>query len=202
VTGPDSYSEQDQAFTEDTTDSTKGSWDSGDPASLTAGGYNVSEDAVTGDVAYTVAYGGDCDSNGDVSLALGETKTCTVTNTASKADPTLATVQSWTLHDDVTFTGLRPGAASADTVEVTFSLYSDDTCETLVDSESVVLGTDGYAETANGVDVTDSGTYYWQVSYPGDEFNNEKTTTCGDEVTQILAKDAKGEGGRDDFVTP
>jgi hypothetical protein len=49
----------------------------GTPYSLAAGNYNVSEDANT---AYTQSFSGDCDSSGNVTLASGNDKTCTITN--------------------------------------------------------------------------------------------------------------------------
>lgn len=45
--------------------------------SLAAGTYNVSEDANT---QYGASFSGDCDASGNVTLALGEDKTCTITN--------------------------------------------------------------------------------------------------------------------------
>ncbi len=44
---------------------------------LNAGTYAVSEDAVSG---YAATFSGDCDSSGNVTLALGQNKTCTITN--------------------------------------------------------------------------------------------------------------------------
>lgn len=44
---------------------------------LSAGAYTVSEDALLG---YTGTIGGDCAANGSITLALGDSKTCTVTN--------------------------------------------------------------------------------------------------------------------------
>lgn len=51
--------------------------------SVNAGTHTVSETAGTGtDLAdYASVIGGDCATNGSVTLALGETKTCTITNT-------------------------------------------------------------------------------------------------------------------------
>ena len=46
--------------------------------SLSAGTYVVSEDANT---SYTGTFSGDCDASGNVTLASGDSKTCTVTNT-------------------------------------------------------------------------------------------------------------------------
>jgi hypothetical protein len=49
----------------------------GTPYSLAAGTYSVSEDANT---SYTQSFSGDCNSSGNVTLASGNDKTCTITN--------------------------------------------------------------------------------------------------------------------------
>jgi hypothetical protein len=45
--------------------------------SVAAGTYNISEDA---DASYARSFSGDCNSSGDVTLAAGADKTCTITN--------------------------------------------------------------------------------------------------------------------------
>lgn len=50
---------------------------SGATTTLAAGTYVVSE---TGMSSYTASFSGDCDSSGNVSLAAGDVKTCTITN--------------------------------------------------------------------------------------------------------------------------
>lgn len=49
----------------------------GTPYSLAAGTYNVSEDA---NAQYNASFSGDCNASGTITLALGEDKTCTITN--------------------------------------------------------------------------------------------------------------------------
>jgi hypothetical protein len=49
---------------------------------LSAGSYTVTEDPQTG---YTASFSGDCDSSGHVTLAGGDNKTCTITNTLNSA---------------------------------------------------------------------------------------------------------------------
>jgi hypothetical protein len=107
---------------------------------------------------------------------------------------------SWVLHDSLEITGIRHGAldpAEAGAT-VTFRLYADDGCETQIGDDEVVSITDSAAETVDGVEVTETGFYFWTAQYSGDQFNNGFTTTCGDEVTQIQAKD----DGRDDLIIP
>ncbi len=161
-----------------------------------AGSYSVVEDGlpISG---YTTTYGNSLNSAGnctDLVVPLGGTVTCTITNNDAKASPSGTTSQKWTLHDELTISGLRAGGSPA--ASVTFSLYSDDSCSTLVNSEQDTTIFAGVASTTTGITVDDSGTYYWRVHYSGDSYNDAFTTACGDEVTQISAKDHN----RDDFA--
>ena len=79
----------------------------GTTLTLAAGSYNVSESG--GPAGYAATFSGACDSSGNVSLALGDTKTCTITN--NDVGPTLtvikhvvndngasATASQWSMH--------------------------------------------------------------------------------------------------------
>ena len=71
---------------------------SGDSNQVTVGSHTVSEDPFTG---YTSVIGGDCDAAGNVTLAAGEDKTCTITNDDIPGPdiPTL-TVTKVVINDD------------------------------------------------------------------------------------------------------
>ncbi len=116
---------------------------------------------------------------------------CGVTDMRKGIDG-LATLVQEILHHD-SFSGhlfaFRGGKANLIKI-----LYWDGTETVALDAATVA--------TVNGIAVTETDTYYWVVSYPGDTFNNPFGSGCGDEVTQLLAKDDKDEGGetRDDFT--
>ena len=140
------------------------------------------------------------------SVVVGQTDaiTCTIHNDDDPATPQGSTVQSWVLHDTLTISGIRPGAEDADDATVTFYLFSDDECSIPVGSpagEEVGI-TDGSASTADGFGVTDTGLYYWVAVYSGDANNTGFETDCGDEVSQIQAKDAAGTGRNDLILEP
>jgi hypothetical protein len=125
-----------------------------------------------------------------VTVPLGGNVTCTINNNDNPATPTGTTVQRWVLHDTLTITGIRPGAGNAGAARVTFRLYSDASCSKQEgDDEVVTISAGGVATTATGVTVTNTGLYYWRAQYSGDAFNTGFTTACGDEITQIQAKD-------------
>jgi hypothetical protein len=161
-----------------------------------AGTYDVVEDDAAGyATTYSDSTGGECL---DIVVPNGGTATCTITNDDEKASPTGTTVQSWVLHDDLTIAGLRDGATDAEDATATFRLYADASCATQVGDDEVVDLTGTTAGTSVGVTVTESGDYFWRVSYSGDQFNDSFTTGCGDEITDIRALDAYEEG-RNDF---
>jgi hypothetical protein len=63
--------------------------------SVGAGSFTASEDVVTG---YTAgSWGGDCAADGSVTLALGESKTCTITN---DDQPATLTLEKTVINDD------------------------------------------------------------------------------------------------------
>ena len=180
-------------------------------ASFDAGSYDLSESGPAGYTASAWAcVGGTQDDSDTITVALGESATCTITNDDTPAEPTGETVQSWILHDELFITGIRHGAdvplIEADAT-VTFRLFAACDMTTGIGSgqvgsnEVINLLLGDSAETVNGVAVDDSGTYYWTATYSGDAWNVGFTTPCYDEITQILAKDAK-DGGRDDFLIP
>jgi uncharacterized repeat protein (TIGR01451 family) len=95
---------------------------SGTPKAVDAGAHTVSETSLTG---YTGTIGGDCASDGSVTVALGESKACTITNDDSAPSLTLvkvltndnggATAESdWTLSADgpTDFSGPGPSVSS------------------------------------------------------------------------------------------
>jgi prealbumin domain-containing protein len=124
-----------------------------------------------------------------VELNEGAVVSCAITNTDSKASPSGTTVQHWVLHDTLTIAGIRHGALDEGDADVTFRLYSDTTCTEQVGEDEVVGIVGGVAATVDGVTVIATGEYRWRASYSGDSFNNEFTTPCGSEITQIYAKD-------------
>lgn len=71
-----------------------------DPQTLDPGSYTASEDTVTG--YQSSGWTGDCAQDGSTTLAYGDTKTCTITN--SDIAPTLTLVKQLTLDDGGTAT--------------------------------------------------------------------------------------------------
>ena len=78
--------------------------------------------------------------------------------------------------------------ASSATGSVTYNVYSDPNCTTLVsgpDNESIT--TPGTMPASQPVTLTTPGTYYWQATYNGDSMNNGSTSACGSETETVTA---------------
>ena len=86
----------------------------------TVGTFGVTETAAAG---YTTTYSG-CSGT----IALGETKTCTVTNNDNPASPPGTTSQKVLLHDSISIPGIRSGAGNQAAATATFRLYTDNLC--------------------------------------------------------------------------
>jgi hypothetical protein len=151
--------------------------------SATPTGYSASDWSCSG--------GGTFVSPDKITLALGDDVTCQITNDDTKNNPTGSTTMSWVLHDSATF-AIRAGAADAESAQITFRLYSDESCSTQVGSELLSVtfngaGTEASASTSTGVATSTTGTYYWRAFYSGDAYNNSASTACGSEITTISA---------------
>lgn len=123
-------------------------------------------------------------------IAVGESRTCTITNDDARAAPATATVMRWVLHDSATVTGIRPGAPDAASATITFRLYgpNDAKCATPINGGGEVRpATGGAASTVAGFLVGEGqvGTYRWIAAYSGDQFNLPAVTACGAETHTI-----------------
>jgi hypothetical protein len=170
---------------------------SGAQNTFALGPYVVSETQQTGYTQDSIS--GDCDANGNVTLSPGDVKSCTITNSDSKNTPSVATSMKWVLRDDVTVSGLRPGAPDASDAYVIFTLYGPfgqndvASCDgapifTSLQADGALAydqpGTSGTASTS-GFEVTGPGIYLWKAHYSGDQNNNARDTDCGSEKTEI-----------------
>ena len=157
--------------------------EAGTTITLNAGSFNVTESSPAG---YTQTSAVGCSGT----IALGEHKTCTITNDDTRAAPTAATVMRWILHDAATVTGIRAGAPDAAAATITFRLYgpNDATCTTAINGGGEVRpASGGTASTVAGFQIGEGqvGTYRWVASYSGDQFNAPFVTACGAETHTI-----------------
>jgi serine protease len=75
---------------------------------------------------------------------------------------------------------LAGGNAASATGTVSYNVYSDASCSTLVNAGPLrTIATPGTLPLSPAVSLTTPGTYYWKVSYSGDSNNVASTSTCG-----------------------
>jgi LPXTG-site transpeptidase (sortase) family protein len=136
---------------------------------------------------WLASYGGDANNSPSSSLCTDEAVT------VSKASPSITTVAN-----PVTGTVGINIAAAGDSVtsmsgafnptgSITFTLYSDATCNTAVGGmtgNGTILG--GVASWSKSWTPVTPGTYYWQASYAGDSNNNSILSACGGANEQII----------------
>jgi hypothetical protein len=72
---------------------------------------------------------------------------------------------------------------------VSYKVYSDSECKTLVRAAGTVKVTNGSVPASESETLTAS-TYYWQAEYSGDEANEKSLSTCGAEVLTVTPKPA------------
>jgi hypothetical protein len=86
--------------------------------------------------------------------------------------------------DSSTLTGAN---ASAATGTVTYSVFSDSGCTTVVDAGTTeAIITPGTLPPSAPVALMTPGTYYWQASYSGDSANGASVSACGSEEETVL----------------
>jgi hypothetical protein len=91
---------------------------------------------------------------------------------------TSITVPSGTaVTDTATLSGTNAASASG---TVTYNVYSDSSCSTLVNAGTPEpITTAGTLPASAAVTLSTAGTFYWQASYSGDTSNGASTSTCG-----------------------
>ena len=132
---------------------------------------------------WVASYSGD-DNNEEATTACGEPGE---TSEVAKASPTISTVATEivSVGTDIEDTATLSGGYNP-TGNVTFTLYSDVTCETAVDSDAGAV--DGGEATGTITSELDPGIYFWIASYEGDVNNNPVSGLCGDanETTEVF----------------
>jgi hypothetical protein len=160
-------------------------------ANFSAGAYALSETTVAGYTASAWSCtGSGTQSGSSITLANGQSATCTIVNNDAKAAPAAATAMSWVLHDSATVSGIRPGAPDASSATITFRLYgpNDAACTTPINGGGEVRAVaGGTAATVAGFAIGEGqvGTYRWIAAYSGDQFNLPAVTACGAETHTI-----------------
>ena len=141
------------------------------------GSGNYQANAV-GTYYWIASYGGDA-KNESVSGACGDTGESSV---VTQQQPSISTSTNGpvTIGDPISDTATLTGATADASGTITFKVYSDSGCSTLVKTltNTSVSGNGAYA--SGSYTPTAVGTYYWVASYGGDTKNKSVSGTCGD----------------------
>jgi hypothetical protein len=111
-------------------------------------------------------------------------------------------VEGAAMVDTATLSGANSATAKG---TVTYDIYSDNKCKTLVAHAGEVTVSSGSVPSSSEERLP-VGTYYWQATYSGDSLNAESTSECGAEIVTIkaptsLATQLSGEGQEGDEIT-
>jgi hypothetical protein len=138
--------------------------------------------STSGTYYWQAAYSGDSQNIATISPCTSEVLT------VGKASPTIATVLSTgtasvgaSVNDTATLSGATANAGGT----VTYGVYSNSSCSTLVTGAGTKTVTNGNVPNSDAVSFNSAGTYYWQAVYSGDANNNTATSPCTSEVLTV-----------------
>jgi lysophospholipase L1-like esterase len=97
-----------------------------------------------------------------------------------KEGESISVVEGTKVKDKATLTGKN---ASKATGKVTYSIYSESGCKTLVKSAGEVTVSGESVPASSEEELEAAKTYYWRAHYGGDENNDESTSPCTEVLT-------------------
>ncbi len=147
----------------------------GIPGTTTAGLHIVSEDNLPG---YTPSFSGDCDANGNVTMAFGDNKQCTITNNDVDATSTATTTLT------VTKRVINDGNGTNQIPD--FTLY--------IDNATTTSG-DPFVTSAGQHTVTEAQLPGYTATFDGDcDQNGNVTLADGDQKNCVIINPELGKG--------
>jgi hypothetical protein len=168
---------------------------SGAPLTITTPGTVPASDPVTFDTAGTyywqASYSGDDNNLSSTSTCGAEVETVTPADTGTatslsgggQSGLSISVPAGTAVTDTATLSGTDAGAATG---TVTYDVYSDSGCTTMVSTGTpLTITTPGTVPASDPVTLATAGTYYWQATYSGDDNNLTSTSTCGTEVETV-----------------
>jgi hypothetical protein len=89
-----------------------------------------------------------------------------------------------TVTDSATITGATSDAGGT----VSYTVYTDSTCQTLYADAGTKTVTNGIVPDSDPITFNDAGTFYWQAVYSGDAKNTGSTSVCTSETLVVNPK--------------
>src|SRR5439155_256539 len=68
---------------------------------------------------------------------------------------------------------------------VTYTVYSDDTCDTFFAAAGTKTVVNGVVPNSDAITFNHAGVFYWQATYSGDANNNGATSSCNSEIVTV-----------------
>jgi uncharacterized repeat protein (TIGR01451 family) len=116
-----------------------------------------------------------------VTVAANAPSISTTLSSGAQSGAKITVLFGSTVSDQATLTGASSGAGGT----VTYTVYSDATCDTVVADAGTKAVTNGAVPASDGVTFPNAGTFYWQAVYSGDADNAPATSACTDEVLTV-----------------
>jgi hypothetical protein len=126
-----------------------------------------------------------CGPSGEVETVTAAPLTTTLTASllsAQKSGASVAVLAGTSVRDSAHLAGVN---ATKATGKVTYRVYSNAACTTLVATAGTVTVTGGVVPSSTAETLTTPGTYYWTASYSGDSGNTPSASACQAE-TEIV----------------
>ena len=122
------------------------------------------------------------------------TNTSTSLSGGGQSGTSISVPTNTAVTDSATLSGTNAATATG---TVTYNVYSDSACTTLVNAGSAQnITTPGSLPVSNPVTLTTAGTYYWQAVYSGGGANDGSTSPCspaaGEEVETVTPSSGSG----------
>ncbi len=131
---------------------------------------------------WKAVYSGDANNDGAVSPCTSEVLT------VDPNSPSLSTTLSTTsaaigasVHDTAQLSGATSNAGGT----VSYRVYGDSGCTTLVKAAGSKTVSNGTIPDSDAVSFSSAGTYYWQAVYSGDANNSTASSPCTSEVLTV-----------------
>ena len=142
---------------------------------------STEEKLKAGTYYWQATYSGDANNAGETTICGGEiavvnvaTSLVTTLSGGRQEGETISVSEGTAITDKATLNGTNASKAGG---TVTYDVYSEDECKTLVAEAGRVTVTDG-AVPSSSEETLSPGSYYWQAFYSGDSNNHQSTSSC------------------------
>jgi large repetitive protein len=163
---------------------TPGTLPASSPVALSTPGTYYWQASYSGDSANAASMSM-CGSEVETVTSPAATTTSTSLSGGGQSGASISVPEGTAVSDTASVSGTN---ASTATGTVTYSVYSDSGCTTVVSAgtaQSITIP--GTLPASSPVALGTPGTYYWQASYSGDSANAASMSTCGSEVETVTS---------------